>query len=233
MPATIDMEQPVTASLLDRVDAMKGALEGLGTNVFIADRDLRLVYMNKKATDVMKSIGDVVEKLFHVRVEDLIGTNIDAFHGDRVHQIRRMLQDPKNLPYRREIKLAHLILDLNVNAIRDERGEYVGCVVNWEEIAETKRLEAVSADAAAMFAAISKSLAVIEFQMDGTITHANDNFLNAMGYSIGEIKGKHHSIFVESSYRESSEYQAFWAKLNRGEFDAGEFKRLGKGGREI
>ncbi len=233
MPATIDMEQPVTASLLDRVDAMKGALDGLGTNVFIADRDLRLIYMNKKATDVMKSIGDIVEKLFHVRFEDLIGTNIDAFHGDRVHQIRRMLQDPKNLPYRREIKLAHLILDLNVNAIRDDRGEYIGCVVNWEEISEKKRLEAASADAGAMFAAISKSLAVIEFQMDGTITHANDNFLNAMGYSIGEIKGKHHSIFVEPSYRDSPEYQAFWAKLNRGEFDAGEFKRLGKGGREI
>ena len=143
MPATIDMEQPVTASLLDRVDAMKGALDSLGTNVFIADRDLRLVYMNKKATDVMKSIGDVVEKLFHVKVEDLIGTNIDAFHGDRVHQIRRMLQDPKNLPYRREIKLAHLILDLNVNAIRDERGEYVGCVVNWEEIAEKDRKSVV------------------------------------------------------------------------------------------
>ena len=233
MPATIDMEQPVTASLLDRVDAMKGALDGLGTNVFIADRDLRLVYMNKKATDVMKSIGDVVEKLFHVKVEDLIGTNIDAFHGDRVHQIRRMLQDPKNLPYRREIKLAHLILDLNVNAIRDERGEYVGCVVNWEEIAEKKRLEAASADASAMFSAISKSLAVIEFQMDGTITHANDNFLNAMGYTLDEIKGKHHSMFVEPSYRDSSDYKAFWAKLNRGEFDAGEFKRLGKGGREI
>jgi methyl-accepting chemotaxis protein len=233
MPATIDMEQPVTASLLDRVDAMRGALDGLGTNVFIADRELRLVYMNKKATDVMKSIGDVVEKLFHVRVEDLIGTNIDAFHGDRVHQIRRMLQDPKNLPYRREIKLAHLILDLNVNAIRDDRGEYIGCVVNWEEIAEKKRLEAASADAAAMFSAISKSLAVIEFQMDGTITQANDNFLNAMGYSLGEIKGKHHSLFVDAAYRDSAEYQAFWAKLNRGEFDAGEFKRIGKGGREI
>jgi methyl-accepting chemotaxis protein len=233
MATTIDIERPVTASLTESVAAMKGALDGLGTNVFIADRDLRLVYMNKRAADVMKSIGDVVEKLFHVSFEDLIGTHIDAFHGDRARQIRRALEDPRNLPIRKEIKLAHLILDLDVNAIRDERGEYIGCVVNWEEISARKTLEASSIESVAMFAAISKSLAVIEFQMDGTILDANENFLNALGYTLDEIKGKHHSIFVEPSYRDSSEYKAFWAKLHRGEFDANEFKRIGKGGREI
>jgi len=212
---------------------MKGALDGLGTNVFIADRDLRLVYMNKRAAATMKSIADVVDKLFHVQFEDLIGTQIDAFHGERARQIRRLLDDPRNLPIRKEIKLADLILDLDVNAIRDEHGEYVGCVVNWEEISEKKRLEAASADSTAMFSALGKSLAVIEFQMDGTIITANENFLNALGYTLDEIKGKHHSLFVEPSYRDSSEYKAFWAKLNRGEYEAGEFKRLGKGGREI
>ena len=233
MATTTDVERPVTASLTERLDAMKGALDGLGTNVFIADRDLRLVYMNKRAAATMKSIADVVDKLFHVQFEDLIGTQIDAFHGERARQIRRLLDDPRNLPIRKEIKLADLILDLDVNAIRDEHGEYVGCVVNWEEISEKKRLEAASADSTAMFSALGKSLAVIEFQMDGTIITANENFLNALGYTLDEIKGKHHSLFVEPSYRDSSEYKAFWAKLNRGEYEAGEFKRLGKGGREI
>ncbi len=233
MATTIDMERPVTASLTERLEAMKGALDALGTNVFLADRDLRLVYMNKRAAEVMKSIDDVVDKLFHVKFEDLIGTQIDAFHGDRARQIRRTLEDPRNLPIRKEIKLAHLVLDLDVNAIRDERGEYLGYVVNWEEIGERKRLEAASAESAAMFVALGKSLAVIEFQLDGTITHANENFLNAVGYTLDEVKGKHHSIFVEPSYRDSSEYKAFWARLNRGEYDAGEFKRIAKGGREI
>jgi methyl-accepting chemotaxis protein len=81
--------------------------------------------------------------------------------------------------------------------------------------------------------AINKSQATIEFNLDGTIITANDNFLNAIGYSLAEIQGKHHSMFVDPSYRNSQEYQAFWAKLARGEYDAGEYKRIAKGGKEI
>ncbi|BFM16561.1 hypothetical protein R50073_27440 [Maricurvus nonylphenolicus] len=81
--------------------------------------------------------------------------------------------------------------------------------------------------------AIDKVQAVIEFNMDGTIITANSNFLNAMGYSLGEIQGQHHSMFVEPDYKASTEYRQFWEKLNRGEFEAQEYKRLAKGGREI
>ena len=81
--------------------------------------------------------------------------------------------------------------------------------------------------------AVHKAQAVIEFNLDGTILTANENFLKATGYSMEEIKGKHHSIFVDPAYRESSEYRSFWEKLGRGEYDAGEYKRIGKGGREV
>jgi methyl-accepting chemotaxis protein len=81
--------------------------------------------------------------------------------------------------------------------------------------------------------AISKSQAVIEFSMDGTIVTANENFLKAMGYSLAEIQGKHHSMFVAPGTRDSAEYREFWARLNRGEFQAAQYKRIGKGGREI
>ncbi len=84
-----------------------------------------------------------------------------------------------------------------------------------------------------MVDAINKSQAVIEFAMDGTIQHANENFLKAMGYSLDEIRGQHHSMFAEPAYAQSSEYREFWEKLRRGEFDAGQYRRLGKGGREI
>ncbi len=80
-------------------------------------------------------------------------------------------------------------------------------------------------------AAISKAQAVIEFELDGTILAANENFLSAVGYSLEEIRGKHHSLFVDAAFRESAEYRAFWAKLGRGEFDAGQYKRIGKGGK--
>ena len=232
MATTIDAG-PAAAGLTGALEGMRGALDSLGTNVFIADRDLRLVYMNRCAAEVMKSIGATVEKLFRVRFDDLIGTSIDAFHGERARAIRRTLEDPRNLPIRREIQVAHLTLDLNVNAIRDGQGEYAGLVVNWEEISERKRLEALGAESAAMFAAIGKSQAVIEFEMDGTVLHANENFLHALGYTLEEIKGKHHGMFVDAAYRESPEYKAFWGKLNRGEFVADEFKRIGKGGKEV
>jgi methyl-accepting chemotaxis protein len=81
--------------------------------------------------------------------------------------------------------------------------------------------------------AISKSQAVIEFNMDGTIITANDNFLNAVGYQLEEVKGQHHSIFVEPEFKQSAEYHQFWEKLNRGEFESKEYKRLAKGGKEI
>ena len=81
--------------------------------------------------------------------------------------------------------------------------------------------------------AIDKSQAVIEFNLDGTIVTANANFLGAMGYTLAEIRGKHHSMFVEPATRESVAYREFWARLNRGEFQAAQYKRLGKGGREV
>jgi methyl-accepting chemotaxis protein len=88
-------------------------------------------------------------------------------------------------------------------------------------------------DLKAKFDAISKSQAVIEFSLDGKILDANENFLKALGYSIDEIKGQHHSLFVDPAYRATPEYRAFWAKLARGEFDAAQYKRIAKGGREI
>ena len=89
------------------------------------------------------------------------------------------------------------------------------------------------AEVTGQLTAIDKSLAVIEFQLDGTIITANRNFLNAVGYSLDEICGKHHSMFVLPTYRDSAEYRAFWTKLGRGEFDSGQYLRLGKGGKEV
>ncbi|MGM4930663.1 methyl-accepting chemotaxis protein [Tardiphaga sp. 619_E2_N8_5] len=85
----------------------------------------------------------------------------------------------------------------------------------------------------ALAAAIKKSQAVIEFSADGTILGANQNFLSALGYALEEIVGKNHSMFVTREMKSSAEYRTFWNNLNRGEYQAGEFKRLGKGGKEV
>jgi len=86
---------------------------------------------------------------------------------------------------------------------------------------------------AATLAAFGKSQAMIEFKMDGTILTANETFLDLMGYRLDEIKGRHHSIFVDGAFKQSDEYRSFWASLNRGEFKRAEYKRLGKGGKEV
>jgi methyl-accepting chemotaxis protein len=82
-------------------------------------------------------------------------------------------------------------------------------------------------------AAIHRSNAVIEFALDGTILTANENFMKTLGYTLAEIQGKHHSMFVDTVYRQSPEYRLFWERLGRGEFDAGQYKRIGKGGKEV
>ena len=86
---------------------------------------------------------------------------------------------------------------------------------------------------AAFLAAIDRAQAVIEFDLQGHVLTANSNFLGVLGYSLEEIAGKHHSIFCEPDYVRSAAYQDFWAKLRNGAFDAGEYKRLGKDGREV
>jgi methyl-accepting chemotaxis protein len=91
----------------------------------------------------------------------------------------------------------------------------------------------LEADRNGQLAAINKSQAVIEFELDGTIIKANDNFLSALGYRLEEIQGKHHSLFVDPAYAGSPEYRQFWATLNEGKFQAGQFKRIGKGGKEV
>jgi PAS domain S-box-containing protein len=81
--------------------------------------------------------------------------------------------------------------------------------------------------------AISSTQPTIEFSMDGTILFANELFLQAMGYTLPEIVGKHHRIFAEASYANSEEYRQFWSKLNRGEYNEAEYKRIAKDGREV
>jgi methyl-accepting chemotaxis protein len=90
-----------------------------------------------------------------------------------------------------------------------------------------------SFDYEGQIAAIHKSQAVIEFNLDGTIITANDNFLKTLEYGLDEIQGKHHSMFVEPAYRDSAAYREFWETLRRGEYQAAEYKRFGKGGKAI
>lgn len=100
-------------------------------------------------------------------------------------------------------------------------------------VSEMTRDEAELIDLKGQLEALNQAQAVIEFDLDGTIRRANDNFLQCLGYTLGEIQGKHHSLFVDPAEAQSREYRQFWQELGAGRFHAGEFRRIGKGGREV
>jgi methyl-accepting chemotaxis protein len=121
-------------------------------------------------------------------------------------------------------------IQASYNPILDLNGRTFKVVKYASDITQQKLL---NADFKGQIEAIGKSQAVIEFDVNGIVQHANENFLSTLGYSLDEIIGKHHSMFVEPSYTNTDEYKAFWHNLADGKFEAGEFKRLGKGGKEV
>jgi methyl-accepting chemotaxis protein len=121
-------------------------------------------------------------------------------------------------------------IEASYNPVLDGKGRVVKVVKFATDITEQK-LKA--ADFEGQLAAIGKAMAVIEFELDGRIRHANENFLKTLGYTLEEVRGQHHRIFVDAATRESADYRLFWEKLARGEYDAGQYKRIGKNGGEV
>jgi methyl-accepting chemotaxis protein len=205
-------------------DIQRATLNIITTNVMVADNDLNIVYVNKAVTGFLKEVEKEIQKdLPNFDVNNLVGVNIDSFHKNPQHQ-RKMIAGMQG-EYKTNITVGGIMFGLVANPLHNEAGQRIGTVVEWSD--------AEALDNAAQVAAINRAQAVIHFNMDGSIIDANDNFLNVMGYSREEIKGKHHSMFAEPEAAASQEYKDFWAALNRGEFQAGQYKRIGKDGKEV
>ncbi len=121
-------------------------------------------------------------------------------------------------------------IQASYNPIFDQNGKVERVVKFATDISAQKKKDAESQG---KIAAISKTQAVIEFDLDGKVLFANDNFLKTLGYDLAEIQGKHHRMFCEVEFAKSPAYAELWKKFNRGEFDAGEYKRITKAGKEI
>ena len=121
-------------------------------------------------------------------------------------------------------------IQASYNPIFDPNGKPYKVVKFATDVTEMK---VRNADFSGQIDAIGRAQAVIEFDMDGQILSANDKFLGAMGYRRDEVIGQHHRMFVTREEASSPAYREFWAKLGRGEYVAAEFRRQGKGGREV
>jgi methyl-accepting chemotaxis protein len=225
----------ITGAMNERREGLKvqRAVDNLTSAVMMVDRDLNITYVNASTTKLLRGIAPAIRSLWADFDPDrIIGVSIDKFHKDPSHQ-RRLLADPSRMPYKTDITIADLKIHLCVNATFNEAGEHVGNSLEWADVTEVRASEALNTDLANQMAAISKAQAVIEFGMDGRIVTANANFLSTLGYSLEEIRGQHHSMFVAPAERNSPEYRAFWEKLNRGEHDSAQYKRFAKDGSEV
>ena len=205
----------------------RAMLDSAKAAVMFCGPDMIIRYVNPLTVQVLKK----VEKFLPVRPEELVGQSIDVFHKNPDHQ-RRILAEPSRIPPVAKIPIGPETFEARFSAVI-EGGRHVGSMITWDLATERVAMEALNADYAGQVAAIGRAQAVIEFKLDGTIIQANENFLAAVGYTQPEIQGRHHSMFVEPPYGTSHEYREFWARLNRGEYIANEFKRLGKGGKEV
>ncbi len=131
---------------------------------------------------------------------------------------------------RRKHDGSEIFLRASYVPLLDEHGRPVKVIKFASDISATKQREA---ELSGRVDAIDRVQAVIEFQLDGTIVHANENFLSTLGYRLNEVVGRHHRMFVEPSVAASSDYAQFWARLGAGEFQRAEYKRLAKGGKEV
>ena len=200
--------------------------ESVSTAVMMINRDFIVTYVNATTKEMLRKNADNFRKMWPgFNPDAIIGTCIDTFHRDPGHQ-RRMLADTSRLPFHTDITVGNLKFSLAVHASHDTAGNYNGNILEWSEVTELRMQQG-------MLAALAKAQAVIEFSLDGKVLNANENFLKTLGYSIEEIRGQHHSMFVEPAYRQSPEYRMFWERLARGEYDAGQYKRIAKGGREV
>ena len=206
----------------------RAMVESAPINIMVVDRDLKIQYLNPESIRTLKTL----QHLLPVKVEDMLGCSIDVFHTDP-QRIRVILASDKNLPHKARIQLGPEKLDLLAVALYDQQRNFIGTMQTWSVATEKARLEEIAADQARWSESLVRSRPNIEYSADGTISCANDLFLKLMSYTLEEIKGRNHNIFVEEAEQRSVKYQEFWAALVRGVPQTGEFKRLGKGGKEL
>ena len=208
-------------------------VEGSDAAFMVVDEDFVVTYVNQSTSNLLRRAADEFRKTWpDFNPDALIGSCIDRFHTNPAHQ-RGMLSTPLRAPHLTDIKVGDMTIALRVTSNYDNHGNHVGSTLEWEDVTE-KRAQAVrDADFRGKLLAVSKSMASIEFDPDGTILDANDIFCRTMGYSLNEIVGQKHRMFVTPEFAASTEYDSLWQRLARGESVAGEVPRVHKNGKHV
>jgi len=236
LPATMSRSVPIESSAMSLdstttvapattqgVEQFYGLIEQAPLACLLVDPQGKVNYINAAG-----------QLLFHEHSVTL-GFGPDELVGNAYARLQQALPGLKKVTAHdsQVITLGDAKLEVSQRVVLNDLGRPVGTAYYLNNVTTLSQLQTDMTDASGKLDAVSRTNAVIEFQLDGTILTANENFLSALGYSLSEIQGKHHGIFADDAYRTSPEYREFWARLNRGENISGEMRRVAKGGREI
>lgn len=209
---------------------LRGQLDALSKSQAVIEFDLKgnILFANDNFLNALGySLDEVVGKHHSLFVDDA-SRNSNEYRGFWTKLAAGEFQSGE---FCRITKQGQRIwIEASYNPILDEYGQPFKVVKFATDITKKKNQ---NADFASQLDAISKAQAVISFNLEGVIYEANDNFLNALGYTSDEVRGKHHSMFVDKEYVQSEEYREFWRKLNSGEHFVGRFPRIRKDGKVI
>ena len=210
-----------------QVSIFKGsAFDSCAAAMMMIDRDFRVTQANDASMKLLRDHRETLQSVWpSFSADDIVGTCIDMFHQNPDHQ-RRMLSDPSRLPHKADITVGDLKIELNISAIHDEDGVYVGNALEWTDVTEARTNSGI-------LKSISENQCIVEYSLDGTILSANENFAALMGAPAAELCGRHHSEFVEPQEKGSDAYAEFWRDLKAGKFIAGKFTRVNRSGGEV
>ena len=191
----------VQPQMLESSDTLRALLDGIHTNIFIADAGLHLVYHNRKARETLRTVGPEIERMFGVRVEDLMGGSIHRFHKDP-ERIERILKDPRALPHEATFSFGQISLRTSINRVTDAAGETVAYIVNWEDVsrqvAPEREVEQAQArereQSAALRQHVDQLLAVVNRAAAGDLTVTppamGSDAMGQLGQGIGALLGE-------------------------------------------
>ena len=220
-----------------KAPAKAGAVAELQAQVTAIGRSLALVEYGLDGT--ILTANENYLKLVGYTLEELRGRNIQMLldpaqlRKDGLHSnLERLARGEHFTGLQKRIAKGgrEIWVQASVNPIFDASGKVSRAITYaWDVTAQVE----AAAEAKGQVDAIHRVQAVVEFTLDGTILTANGNFLETFGYTLEEIRGRHHRMFVEPSYAASEQYRQHWDKLANGDYVAGQYQRYGKGGREI
>ncbi len=158
------------------------AFEGCSAGLMMVDKDFTIRYLNPSILHLFRQYEEQFRTIREDFVpEEVIGRSMDIFHA-RPEHVRRIMQDPANLPYATDIKVGHARFSLDINPVVDENGEQMGCVIEWQDVTDARMN-------AAILAALDSHQTRLEFDLDGTLINANENFLKVAEVPMEGILG--------------------------------------------